>query len=210
MEMFWFIPTTGDGRYLGSSHGSRLTDYAYLRQIAQAVDELGYGAVLLPTGNSCEDAWVVASTLMPSTKRLKFLVAVRPGVMSPTLAARMTATFDRLSQGRVLINVVTGGDPHEAAADGVFLSHDERYEVTGEFLTIWRSILAGETRSFRRKASAGRKCARVLPGYATPSSSAVSRRLFGCGDANSRRSRGCLPHLGRAARAGGGKDSAHA
>ena len=133
MEMFWFIPTTGDGRYLGSSNGSRLTDYAYLRQIAQAVDELGYGAVLLPTGNSCEDAWVVASTLVPSTKRLKFLVAVRPGVMSPTLAARMTATFDRLSQGRVLINVVTGGDPHEAAADGVFLSHDERYEVTGEF-----------------------------------------------------------------------------
>jgi alkanesulfonate monooxygenase len=151
MEMFWFIPTTGDGRYLGSSHGSRLTDYAYLRQIAIAVDELGYGAVLLPTGNSCEDAWVVASTLMPSTKRLKFLVAVRPGVMSPTLAARMTATFDRLSQGRVLINVVTGGDPQEAAADGVFLSHDERYEVTGEFLTIWRSILAGETRSFQGK-----------------------------------------------------------
>src|SRR5580693_3008002 len=151
MEMFWFIPTTGDGRYLGSSHGSRPTDYAYLRQIAQAVDELGYGAVLLPTGNSCEDAWVVASTLMPSTKRLKFLVAVRPGVMSPTLAARMTATFDRLSQGRVLINVVTGGDPLEAAADGVFLSHDERYEVTGEFLTIWRSILAGETRSFQGK-----------------------------------------------------------
>ncbi len=151
MEMFWFIPTTGDGRYLGSSHGSRLTDYAYLRQIAQAVDELGYGAVLLPTGNSCEDAWVMASTLMPSTKRLKFLVAVRPGVMSPTLAARMTATFDRLSQGRLLINVVTGGDPQEAAADGVFLSHDERYEVTGEFLTIWRSILAGETRSFEGK-----------------------------------------------------------
>ena len=151
MEMFWFIPTTGDGRYLGSSHGSRPTDYAYLRQIAQAVDELGYGAVLLPTGNSCEDAWVMASTLMPSTKRLKFLVAVRPGVMSPTLAARMTATFDRLSQGRVLINVVTGGDPHEAAADGVFLSHDERYEVTGEFLTIWRSIMAGETRSFQGK-----------------------------------------------------------
>ena len=151
MEMFWFIPTTGDGRYLGSSHGSRVTDYAYLRHIAQAVDELGYGAVLLPTGNSCEDAWVMASTLMPSTKRLKFLVAVRPGVMSPTLAARMTATFDRLSQGRLLVNVVTGGDPHEAAADGVFLSHDERYEVTGEFLTIWRSILAGETRSFHGK-----------------------------------------------------------
>jgi alkanesulfonate monooxygenase len=145
MQLCWFIPTTGDGRYLGSAHQSRVTDYAYLRQIAQAVDELGFSAVLLPTGNSCEDAWVVASTLMPATRRLKFLVAVRPGIMSPTVAARMTATFDRLSGGRLLINVVTGGDPHEAAADGVFLSHDERYEVTGEFLDIWRRILAGET-----------------------------------------------------------------
>jgi alkanesulfonate monooxygenase len=151
MQISWFIPTTGDGRYLGSANQSRLTDYAYLRQIAQAVDELSFMAVLLPTGNSCEDAWVVASTLMPSTRRLKFLVAVRPGIMSPTVAARMTATFDRLSGGRLLINVVTGGDPHEAAADGVFLSHDERYEVTGEFLDIWRRILAGETYSFHGK-----------------------------------------------------------
>jgi alkanesulfonate monooxygenase len=151
MQINWFIPTTGDGRYLGSSHQSRLTDYAYLRQIAQTVDELGYYAVLLPAGNSCEDSWVVASSLMPSTRRLRFLIAVRPGIMSPTVAARMTATFDRLSGGRLLINVVTGGDPHEAAADGVFLSHDERYEVTGEFLNIWRRILAGETYSVEGK-----------------------------------------------------------
>jgi alkanesulfonate monooxygenase len=151
MQISWFIPTTGDGRYLGSSHQSRLTDYPYLQQIAQAVDNLGFYAVLLPTGNSCEDAWVVASSLMPSTRRLKFLVAVRPGIMSPTVAARMTATFDRLSGGRMLINVVTGGDPQEAAADGVFLSHDQRYEVTGEFLQIWRTILAGESYSFTGK-----------------------------------------------------------
>jgi alkanesulfonate monooxygenase len=151
MQISWFIPTTGDGRYLSSAQQSRATDLAYLRQIAQAVDELGYTAVLLPTGNSCEDAWVVASALMPATRRLKFLVAVRPGVMAPTVAARMTATFDRLSGGRLLVNVVTGGDPQEAAADGVFLSHDERYEVTGEFLHIWRSILAGETCSFEGK-----------------------------------------------------------
>ena len=151
MQICWFIPTTGDGRYLGSSHQSRVTDYAYLRQIAQAVDELGFNAVLLPTGNSCEDSWVVASTLMPSTRQLKFLVAIRPGIMTPTAAARMTATFDRLSAGRLLINVVTGGDPKEAAAEGVFLSHDERYEVTDEFLRIYRKVLAGETYSFAGK-----------------------------------------------------------
>ena len=151
MQISWFIPTTGDGRYLGSAQQSRVTDYAYLRQIAQATDDLGYYAVLLPTGNSCEDAWVVASSLMPSTRQLRFLVAVRPGIMTPTVAARMTATFDRLSGGRLLVNVVTGGDPKEAAAEGVFLGHDERYEVTGEFLHVWRSVLAGETSSYQGK-----------------------------------------------------------
>lgn len=151
MQISWFIPTTGDGRYLSTMQGSRLTDLPYLRQIAQAVDQLGFYSVLLPTGNSCEDSWVIASALMASTQRLRFLVAIRPGIMSPTVAARMASTFDRLSGGRLLVNVVTGGDPKEAAADGVFLPHDERYAVTGEFLKIWRAIMAGETSSFQGK-----------------------------------------------------------
>jgi alkanesulfonate monooxygenase len=151
MQISWFIPTTGDGRYLSSSRGSRLTDLPYLRQIAQAVDQLGYYAVLLPTGDSCEDSWVVASALMPSTEKLRFLVAIRPGIMSPVAAARMASTFDRLSAGRLLINVVTGGDPKEAAADGIFLPHDERYAVTAEFLKIWREVMAGGTSYFHGK-----------------------------------------------------------
>ncbi|MCD1258354.1 FMNH2-dependent alkanesulfonate monooxygenase [Paenibacillus athensensis] len=144
MEVFWFIPTHGDGRYLGTSKGARAVNYAYVRQIAQAADELGFGGVLLPTGRSCEDAWVVASSLIPVTERLKFLVAIRPGLMSPTLAARMAASFDRLSGGRLLVNVVTGGDPQEMEADGLFLNHDERYALTDEFLDIWRRELSGE------------------------------------------------------------------
>ena len=144
-HVFWFIPTHGDGRYLGTSEAGRATSHSYMRQIAQAVDDLGYEGVLLPTGASCEDAWVVAASMIPLTKRLKFLVAIRPGLMSPTLAARMAATFDRLSDGRLLINVVTGGDPVELAGDGLHVSHDERYEITDEFLTVWRKELAGET-----------------------------------------------------------------
>ncbi|GAA4707351.1 FMNH2-dependent alkanesulfonate monooxygenase [Brevibacillus fulvus] len=144
MEIFWFIPTHGDGRYLGTAEGAREFDWSYASQIARAADQLGFGGVLLPTGRTCEDAWVTASTLIPVTERLKFLVAVRPGLMSPTLSARMAATFDRLSQGRMMINIVTGGDPGEAAADGLFLDHDARYVVTDEFLTIWRKLLQGE------------------------------------------------------------------
>jgi alkanesulfonate monooxygenase len=83
--------------------------------------------------------------MIPLTRRLKFLVAIRPGLMSPSLAARMAATFDRLSDGRLLVNVVTGGDPVELAGDGLHVSHDERYDFTDEFLTVWRKELAGET-----------------------------------------------------------------
>jgi alkanesulfonate monooxygenase len=151
MQISWFIPTTGDGRYLSTSKGTRPTDLRYLRQIAQAADQLGYYSVLLPTGNSCEDSWVIASALMPATEQLRFLVAIRPGIMSPVVAARMASTFDRLSSGRLLINVVTGGDPKEAAAEGVFLPHDERYAVTSEFLEIWRDVMAGGSSSFEGK-----------------------------------------------------------
>src|SRR5271169_2532497 len=97
MNVFWFIPTHGDSRYLGTTQGARAADYDYFRQIAVAADTLGYEGVLLPTGRSCEDAWVVASSLIPATRRLKFLVAIRPGLTSPALSARMAATFDRLS-----------------------------------------------------------------------------------------------------------------
>ncbi|MET1532373.1 FMNH2-dependent alkanesulfonate monooxygenase [Burkholderia sola] len=141
MNVFWFIPTHGDSRYLGTAEGARAADYDYFKQVAVAADTLGYDGVLLPTGRSCEDAWVVASSLLPATQRLKFLVAVRPGIASPGLAARMAATFDRLSGGRLLINVVTGGDAAELEGDGLFADHDTRYEITDDFLNIWRGLL---------------------------------------------------------------------
>ena len=145
MELFWFLPTHGDSRLLGTAEGARSVTLPYLQQIAQAADTLGFSGVLLPTGRSCEDAWAVASAVMPSTRQLKFLVALRPGIISPTAGARIAATLDRLSGGRLLINVVTGGDPTEAAGDGIFLDHDGRYQQTDEFLDIWRRVSAGET-----------------------------------------------------------------
>jgi alkanesulfonate monooxygenase len=143
-NILWFLPTHGDGHYLGTTKGGREVNFNYLRQIAQAADQLGYFGVLLPTGRSCEDSWVAASALAPWTERLRYLVAVRPGLQSPSVAARMTATLDRVSSGRLLINVVTGGDPVENAGDGVFLPHNERYEVTREFLDIYSDLLAGK------------------------------------------------------------------
>ena len=151
LNLFWFLPTHGDGHYLGTDEGSRPVDHNYLQQIAQAADRLGFSGVLIPTGRSCEDAWLVAASLIPVTQRLKFLVALRPSVVSPTVAARQAATLDRLSNGRALFNLVTGSDPQELAGDGVFLDHNERYEVSSEFTHVWRRLLEGDTVDYEGK-----------------------------------------------------------
>jgi alkanesulfonate monooxygenase len=144
LDLFWFLPTGGDGRYLASPVGGRDANFGYIKQVAQAVDELGFVGALLPTGRFCEDAWIFASSLVAVTQRMKFIVALRPSLTQPALAARFTSTFDRVSNGRLVLNVVTGGSKFDAAADGVFLDHDLRYDQTDEFLTIFRRLVAGD------------------------------------------------------------------
>ena len=84
------------------------------------------------------------------TERLKFLVAFRPGLVSPTLAAQMAATFQRHSHGRLLLNVVVGGEPHEQRAYGDFLDKDARYARADEFLDGRRGSVGGGDGRLRR------------------------------------------------------------
>ncbi|MCC3316445.1 LLM class flavin-dependent oxidoreductase [Nocardia africana] len=146
LSFHWFLPTYGDSRNLvagghgTSMSGDRPASLRYLNQIAGAAEENGFEAVLTPTGAWCEDAWLTTAMLVETTETLKFLVAFRPGVVSPTLAAQMAGTFQRHSRGRLLLNVVTGGEPHEQQAYGDFLDKEQRYERTGEFLHIVREL----------------------------------------------------------------------
>jgi alkanesulfonate monooxygenase len=148
LDIFWFIPVSGDGSYLGSDRGHGPADFRYLKEIAIAADRLGFGGVLIPVGRHCDDPWATAAALAPLTERLRFLAALRPGVGTPTHFARQAAAIDRISNGRFLVNLVAGGDAPELAADGVFLSHDERYDHAAEFLTVFRKLLDGETVDF--------------------------------------------------------------
>lgn len=104
-----------------------------------------------PQGRIARKSWITATGLATLTDRLKFLVALRPGVTLPTFAARQAAALDRLSNGRLLLNVVVGGNPVELAGDGIFLPHDQRYGQAAEFLTIFRDLLKGETVDFDGK-----------------------------------------------------------
>jgi len=150
----WFLPTNGDGRHLvGGGHGVatgsagaiRPAAIGYLAQIARAAEGLGFAGALTPTGAWCEDAWLTTAMLVPQTERLKFLVAFRPGSISPTLAAQQAATYQRHSGGRLLLNVVTGGESSEQRSYGDFLDKDDRYTRTGEFLQVVRALWRGET-----------------------------------------------------------------
>jgi len=154
-RFFWFLPTAGDSRSIvGASHASaelprpdgyRAPDRRYLAEVARAADRLGFEGVLTPTGTWCEDAWLTAATLLGETERLKFLVAFRPGLVPPTLAAQQAATLQRFSGGRVLLNVVTGGDDAEQRRFGDWVGHDERYARTAEFLHIVSRVWRGES-----------------------------------------------------------------
>jgi alkanesulfonate monooxygenase len=157
LKFHWFLPTQGDGRGLietgdappeGVAGGLREASIAYLTRVATAAEDLGFEAALTPTGGWCDDAWVVTAMLAETSERLKFLVAFRPGLVSPTLAAQMAATFQWHSQGRLLLNVVTGGDAGEQRAFGDFLGKEERYQRTDEFLTIVGRLWDGETVDF--------------------------------------------------------------
>ncbi|WP_066342263.1 FMNH2-dependent alkanesulfonate monooxygenase [Azohydromonas lata] len=151
LDIFWFLPTSGDTRYLGKSDFGRPASSEYMRQIAVTAEHLGYDGLLIPTGASCLDPWVVASSLVPVTQRIKLLVALRTSISGPTASARQAASLDQALHGRLLLNVVPGGDAAELAAEGVHLRHDERYEVADEFLTVWKRLLQGETVDFEGK-----------------------------------------------------------
>jgi alkanesulfonate monooxygenase len=175
LRFHWFLPTAGDGRAIvargdslehgsglqqrdsggtppsrlfGAAAAARPPDIDYLSQIARCAEQLGFEGALTPTGTWCEDAWLSTAALISQTQRLKFLVAFRPGLITPTLAAQMAATYQRLSRGRLLLNVVTGGDAAEQRRYGDHLSHDERYRRTDEFLSVVRGAWSGQPYDF--------------------------------------------------------------
>ncbi|MGC5248596.1 LLM class flavin-dependent oxidoreductase [Gordonia sp. DT219] len=156
MKFHWFLPTNGgDSRtVVGGGHGvsagawSRPASVPYLGQIARSAEQLGFEAALTPTGAWCADAWVSTAMLSSVSERLKFLVAFRPGATAPYLSAQMAGTFQNLSGGRLLLNVVTGGEDAEQAMFGDFSTKEERYARADEFLEIVRRLWTGETVNF--------------------------------------------------------------
>jgi len=142
MKIHWYLIPT-DGPFPWRPEGRRVVDYGYLRQLAGAIDQLGFEGALVAGGGAGHDLWTLSSFLAAHTERMKFIIAQHPGQTSPLVMAQKAATFDQLSSGRLIINVVNGGEavgpPH-----GVFLEHDERYAMADEYWGLWSRLVQGE------------------------------------------------------------------
>jgi alkanesulfonate monooxygenase len=142
LEFHWCVPVAGDGFYLGLPAWERPPSLEYAVSIAKTGEAYGFTQLLFGMGfdNHPLEAWTLATAVLALTERASAMVAVRPGFFSAPILAKMAVTLDHISQGRLSLNIVTGGRPDEQAMYGDYLDHDARYRRTGEFLEICRKL----------------------------------------------------------------------
>ncbi len=123
---------------------SKLPNFEAQLALCKKAEECEIDSVLMAIGSGRPDPLLLSLMLGQKTKKLNFLMAIRPGLISPTYFVQQINTLSHLIDGRVHINIVSGRSPQELRYYGDFLSHDERYQRTEEFLDICNAFWAGE------------------------------------------------------------------
>jgi alkanesulfonate monooxygenase len=139
LELGWFLPTRGDT----DDYGTPLKIPAgpeMFERVAMAAEDAGFEYMLIPVGHQCWDAWMAGALMIGRTRRIRMLVAARPGYIHPVLLAKMIATCDQLSGGRIAVNLIAGQSEAENIAEGVRLSKAQRYEVMDEEVQILKAL----------------------------------------------------------------------
>ncbi|WP_157253772.1 LLM class flavin-dependent oxidoreductase [Nonomuraea typhae] len=130
-------PGTRDGRDDGYTHAD------YMAEVARAAEESGFAGGLLPNFPHTDDPWAAAASLARETTSYRFMVAFQPGFLHPVQAARMTATLQKATGGRIVYNVISGGGGPAQLWWGDKVEHDDRYARTSEFLDVLKGVWAG-------------------------------------------------------------------
>lgn len=117
----------------------------FIARMAAAFEAADFDRVLIAQAATWPDGIVFATHLAGITSRLKFMIARRPGFIAPTMAARMFATLDRISGGRVGVHIISAPSDVETQADGDFLTRDERHARSAEYIPLLRRTWSGET-----------------------------------------------------------------
>lgn len=166
VDVYWRIGTHGDQPSLRRRVASRgdwaptlpgslapgpRDDYSYVEHmgdVARASESAGFVGGLLPSFPNTDDPWAAAATLARETSTYRFMVAFQPGFLHPVQAARMTASLQRASGGRVVYNVISGGGGPDQLWWGDKVDHDDRYARTSEFLDVLKGVWRGEPFDF--------------------------------------------------------------
>ncbi|MEU2063702.1 LLM class flavin-dependent oxidoreductase [Streptomyces sp. NPDC013455] len=111
---------------------------------AREADELGVESLLMAQSWSLPDPLPLIGAMVRETSRVRFILAYRPGLLSPTLFTQIVNTVSWMSEGRIALNLVAGISPVEQAYYGDFLAHDERYARAGEFLDVLHRLWGGK------------------------------------------------------------------
>ena len=190
----WFIPIDGDGSRLGTQRAERPPDFEYLARVVQTAEAQEFHGLLIPTrfvnglfdeGAPLMETWTTATALAAVSQRIRFLIAVRPGFIAAGLLAKMVATLDQISGGRVDINIVPGGIRHDFERLGVDSDHAGRYEQAEELMRACRVLWEGGLTDFagRYVTLRGARCApgpfgtpRFYQGGASPRAEALAAR----------------------------------
>ena len=132
---FLGIAATNEGSEVTARSGVSF-DRDYTLRLARAHEEYGWDRVLFAYGSGSPDPSPAAAYIAARTEKLQILVAHRPNVSYPTFAAKTFATLDHISDGRLAVHFITGGNDHEQQREGDFLTKDERYARTREAIQI--------------------------------------------------------------------------
>ena len=112
----------------------------HIAKFARVHEASGFDQVLIGYRATTAGGFAVASYAAHYTKKLGFLIAHRPGFVQPTVAARLAATLDQLSRGRIALHIISGGSDADQQRDGDFEDHDTRYRRSGEYMEVMRRV----------------------------------------------------------------------
>jgi len=161
-EFIWTIPLRGDGRralrgqwnrgdwhhdvpatlpsWVRDDRGGKFDSFDHISAVVKAAEHGGFSAIFLPYDPAGEESWIVAGTAARETRWVRTIVEFSPSVTTPVYAAKMAATFQRISGGRQDWKLAFGLSDDQAASQGDFVRGDDEIHRADEFLTIARSV----------------------------------------------------------------------
>ena len=144
LEFGWYLPTSGDTVCYGDRSRDIPPSAALFDRVVQAAEAAGFEYFLVPVGAPCWEAFTASAMAVAKTRRIKALVASRPGYIAPVQFAKMVATFDQLSGGRIAVNLIAGQSEAETRAEGIALAKEDRYAMMAEEVAIMKALWSGQ------------------------------------------------------------------